>query len=298
MTTALHRVTGWARDRVLEHRALTEALQTVRHRLRFASARPVVVVHQMGRVGSTTVTRALRRALPDRHVFHTHYLNPETMRRHYAQLGRIYEVTGRAGLHQHFLNARVLRTRLDRGVRGRWKVVSLVRDPVARTVSAFFHSFTFCFPELNAPARDARDGVSHLVPLYLGEWKFGHRFALDWFDDEIRDVLGIDVYATPFPHDDGYAIYRGATSDLLVLRLEDLDRCAGRAFREFLGLDALPLVAANRGAEHAYADVSRRFVATAELPAAYLDRMYGSRLARHFYRDAERATFRARWHRP
>jgi hypothetical protein len=293
--TVLARLAGWAKDRVLERRALTEALQTARYRLRYASDRPVVVVHQMGRVGSVTVTRALRRALPDRHVFHTHYLNPATMERHYAHFQHIHHVTGRAGLHRHFLSARVLQARLRQGVRGRWKIVSLVRDPVARTVSLFFHSFPFSFVGLGPPVCETPDDASRLLSLYLGDWALGHRFALDWFDAEVRDVFGIDVYATPFPRAEGHALYRGATCDLLVIRLEDLDRCGRRVLQEFLGIESLELVTANRGDDHAYAEAFRRFKTTATLPASYLDLMYDSRLARHFYSDAERAAFRARW---
>jgi hypothetical protein len=289
------RVGHWAKARVLERRVLTEALQTVRHRLLFAANRPILAVHQMARVGSVTVTRALRSRLTDHHVFHTHYLNPDTIRRQHEQFQRIHRATGRAGLHREFLAARLIQARLRRTSAPRLRVVTLVRDPVARTVSAFLRHFPYAFPELGEAVRDDPANVARLADMYLGEWEFGHRFALEWFDREVRDVLGIDVYATPFPRDAGYAIYGGPKCDLLLIRAEDLDRCAAGAFREFMALPDLVLVTANRTEDQSYAEAARRFVAALSLPADYLERMYGSALARHFYSDAERAAFRSRW---
>jgi hypothetical protein len=51
----------------------------------------------------------------------------------------------------------------------------------------------------------------------------------------------------------------------------------------------------NRSADRRYAAAHRRFMSELRLSPAYLGRMYGSKLACHFYDAGEIAAFRARW---
>ena len=283
---------------VLRVRGLTELLQTLRFRWRHRGKRPVVLVHQMARVGSITVLRALRRAAPGLDLYHTHYLNPDTIARFRAQFDRIHRVTGVAGLHREFLAARHLRRLLDRGVSGRWRIVTLVRDPVARTVSAFLMHFPYAYPEHGLRFLEDPGNVPALIDLFFAESEMERAFTLDWFEREVEAVFGIDVYATPFPHEAGHATCSGPFADLLVLRLEDLDRVGPDALAAFLGTPPVALEARNRSAESSYRETHRRFLEELSLPERFLDRMYDSRLARHFYRPEERASFRAAWTRP
>ncbi len=280
-------------------RPAVHALQTLRFQWRHGGNGPIVVVHQMARVGSITVVRALRRALPHANLFHTHYLNPATIRYFEAESDRIFAVTGRPGLHRELLAARWLAPRLRDGVRRPWRVVSLVRDPIARTVSAFFRHFAYAHPQLGAPFRDDIGNVQRLLRLYLEASTFEHDFALGWFDREVRDVFGIDVYAQPFPHAAGHAVYAdgGGACELLVMRLEDLDRIGAGALERFLGATGVQFATENSADRESYAASYRALLEELRLTNDYLDRMYGSRLARHFYSDHELAAFRARWER-
>ena len=282
---------------ILRFRALTELLQTLRFRWRHRGARPVVLVHQMARVGSITVLRALRRDLPGLDFYHTHYLNPDTIARFRAQFDRIHSVTGVAGLHREFLAARHLRRLLDRGVSGRWRIVTLVRDPVARTVSAFLMHFPYAYPEHGLRFLEDPGNVPALIDMFLAESELERAFTLDWFEREVEAVFGIDVYATPFPHEAGHAFCSGAFADLLVLRLEDLDRAGPGALAAFLGTTPIALETQNRSAESSYGETHGRFLEALRLPAWFLDRMYDSRLALHFYRPEERASLRSAWTR-
>lgn len=283
---------------VLRNRALTERLQTLRFRWRHRGRWPVVLVHQMARVGSLTVMRALRRSAPGLDLYHTHYLNPDTITRYRAQFDRIHDVTGRAGLHLEFLSACHLRRQLDRGVVGRWRIVTLVRDPLERTVSAFFKHFPYTFPERGLRFLEDPANVPALIELFLDDSEIERSFTLDWFEREVEAVFGIDVYATPFPHDAGHVHAAGPSADLLVLRLEDLDRVGPAALAAFLDTPPLTLEARNRSEDSSYRETYRRFRDALSPPAAFLDRMYDSRLARHFYTTSELAAFRDRWTGP
>jgi hypothetical protein len=187
------------------------------------------------------------------------------------------------------------------------QAISLIRDPLARNLSNFFqHIDVTALPAALGGQRwrlvssffdfeivAGEEDVGELIEIYFAkEW---HEFPGIWIERELGGVLGIDVYATPFPREKGYAIYHSDRADLLLIRLRDLDRCASQAIPEFLDLDAFALVNANVGETKSYVDVYRAFKAQITFPRDYLDRMYDARFAKHFYSEAERQAFRDQW---
>lgn len=269
-----------------------------------------VIVYSVGKVGSTSVAATLEEKLPGRSVSHVHWLRSEHLRAdeaHYKGRARAYRGTRRMArflpryvwLGQHLCNA--IATAPAATV---WDVVTLVRDPVRRNVSAFFQNLEPMFdfwPGEELKTRSADEVAARLVELFLDSYVAGNSPVehdgdpLTWFDLELKPVFGVDVFARPFPVAQGYEIYSGPNSRLLLVRLEDLDRVAGRAFAEFLGVDVSNVVQRNEASDKVYADVYRRFTKLLKMPRPYLDRMYSSRYSRHFYTPAELAAFRSRW---
>ncbi len=242
----------------------------------------------MGKVGSATVYSSLRSIDLRRPVHHAHLLNQldensEHVRRRYSEpaatLAQIEK--GRR------LRKRILRSRQT------WHVISLVRDPVQRNVSAFFQNLTEVIPDVYE--RSARDeiAVADIRDAFLN--RYDHSPPLDWFQTQLEPLFGIDVFATHFDTEKGFATYETQTTKLLVIRLEDLAVCGEAAIREFLGLESFALVNTNMSREKRYNDLYAAFERSVTLPPSYLARMYGSPLARHFYTDEEIDGFKRRW---
>ena len=137
--------------------------------------------------------------------------------------------------------------------------------------------------------------LDELCELFLERYP-GHEDPLIFFESFARAV-GVDVFATPFPRQAGYAVYRSGGVTVLLLRLEDLDRCAREAFQQVFGLETFALVDENVASEKAYRDMYRRVRQQLRLPESYLQKMYESRYATHFYSADEVQQFRARWAR-
>ncbi|MDY7015276.1 MAG: hypothetical protein SVX43_17095, partial [Cyanobacteriota bacterium] len=58
--------------------AVTKTYSQLRWRLKMRSRLPPkapLLVYQMGKVGSTTIVESLQRAVPDRFIFHVHFLS-------------------------------------------------------------------------------------------------------------------------------------------------------------------------------------------------------------------------------
>ena len=272
-----------------------------------------VIVHSVGKVGSSSVHATLRAAVRSRPVWHVHWLNEENLRRdaiHYRERARAYRGTARM---ERFLPRYNWRgERLARAIRSaphdhRWDVVTVVRDPVIRNVSAFFQNLQLMFDfwpddqlRTRSPQEIAAELVEYFLACYVADAPPRDRDGdpLTWFDLELRPVFGVDVFASPFAKSRGYEIYSSARARVLLLRLEDLNTIGSSAFAEFLGIDVPRTLPRNEAATKGYADVYRHFQEQLRLPREFLDRMYDSRYSRHFYTSEELERFRSSWTRP
>jgi hypothetical protein len=253
-----------------------------------------IFVFQMGRVGSNSVEHSLRtayRALSlDVPVYHAHYMSNYDM----------VEARAKQDLPDPTLFIRDLQ--LARGLRKailedpaapRLKVISLVRDIIARNVSTFYYALPEFIPDWERRLKDNSLTVDYLHEVFISKKSY-ELTALNWFEEQLKPVFDIDVYETPFPTELGYKIYSAPKADILVMRLESLSRCANRAIREFLGLQNFKLSNINTG-EHRKTGELQRMFKTKPLPREYVNHMYGLKLSRHFYTDAELEAFRRYW---
>ncbi len=252
---------------------------------RFLAARGVpgftpIYVYQMAKVGSSAVYEALRkRGLP---VFHFHRMNREHLERMRARRAAL-GWTPLPPFEGDVLGLRLYDTLVRRGRRA--KIITLVRDPIARNLSSYFE-----FVDLIWNTHDAHLSVS-TDDLHRGfAERFPHDEALTWFDDELRTIFGIDVYEHPFPASGHQRI-----GDLLILKSELDDATKAAAVAEFLAIRKLTLKSVNVTGAKAKGDAYRRFRETLRLDPAYVDRMLDARYTRHFYTDTEREAMRRKY---
>ena len=262
----------------------------------------ILLVYQMGKVGSTSIVNSLKTLHLGKTVFHVHGLSPELIsyndniyRKKFNELRRI---------DPHLIESIYLREILDEVVDSHyWKIISLVRDPVARNISTLFQNRKL-FYEFDKKVDQMPDNllVQYYKNLFIESYEdqdYGqrHQTPLIWLDNEIEGVFGIDVYASDFPKDKGYRIYKKENVEMLLIRLENLNTCAADAIREFLGIENFKLESGNISENKDYGDAYKKFLAAIDIPQSYLDEMYNSRYARHFYSSEEIASFRKMWAR-
>lgn len=277
----------WSAHRYATARALAHV--QLRRRLR-GSGEPVVVF-QMGKVGSTTVHRAVEAT--GRAALQVHVLRPDAI----AGTEDVYRQRWSSEVHAgHLFAAQHLRRLIDRHPERRWDVVTLVRDPVARNVSEFLQGdwLGYLNHDEHLDRLDAPDLADRLLDAFLHRYD-RHDVPLEWFDDHLAPVFGIDVFDHPFPHDVGWQLIEGVQARLLVLRQEDLGSAGPRGLAELLGTGPVRLSDRNVTGSKRYAPLHRRFLDEVHLPAELVERMYESRYARHFYTDEERSAAVSRW---
>jgi hypothetical protein len=251
-----------------------------------------LLIYQMGKVGSSSIRRSIRSMDTDFYPYHLHYL---------SGIGYMRRLCLRQSipLQDHILASIYCRklVKQSRKTGHQVKVISLVRDPIAKNISQFFQNIDVVYPEFGYREKlkfmNIEELTDDLIAFFITN--FVHKDPLVWFDVEMKSIFELDVYQTPFDHARGYRIYENDRCKALVVRLEDLGRCIKKAMSEFIGFPNFQMVNENIGSGKDYADVYKEMKRCINLPDTYLDEMYGSKMARYFYTTSEIDAFKKRW---
>jgi hypothetical protein len=279
---------------ILRQQLNTSMAEYIRVSLQGFKRKPPVVIYQMGKVGSQTVYRTLRAARLPNPVYHVHWLSPDSI----SDVEERYRNSGTGIMPRHLITSRILRRRLDRDPQASWFIITLVRDPVARTISEFFELVRIFYPELiTSDGSVHADRAIEVLQRAFENFDESTDRACTWFDRELKAVFGIDVFTHPFGQQGGYSFIRDRDVQVLVLRLEDLDRNIMTLAR-FLSLsEPLHMVRANLSTTKEIASAHRFVLDNLCIPKPVCARIYSSRYAEHFYTGSMRSAWVQQWTR-
>ena len=254
-----------------------------------------LIIYQMGKVGSTTLHNVLEQADLPMPIYKVHFLSDAGLRHavefHQKTLKIPWETT------PHIETTNFLRQKIKSDNNTQWKIISLVRDPIGREISEFFQYVHSLYPNL----LDANGEIDAQKTMRILQTKFmfynpQKNYTCRWFDMEVKNMFGIDVFAHPFDTEAGYSIIKQGNVDLLVMRLESLNENFTPAMNEFLGRPlALNHQQANvrstqkRGAT--YHHIRQQF----SLSDSVCRKVYHSAYARHFYSETQIDQFVQKW---
>jgi hypothetical protein len=260
-----------------------------------------IIVYQMGRVGSTTIFQSLKKAFSalklKQPIYHTHFLTPEGIaffeeiqKSTYGSWEQIPLARKRYILQSYFLSKQLTN---NRAPKKKYKIITLVREPIATNISGFFHNCDLWLNDLQNYQNNSQSYLDKIRERFYQEYP--HNVPLTWFDRELKSILDLDVFASEFPKKEGYKIYEGEFFQLLLLKLESLNFCAKQAFKKFLGLEDFILIKSHTANEKKYSNIYGDFMNSMSISEEYLDKMYNSKYTQHFYSPEEIETFKEKW---
>ena len=166
------------------------------------------------------------------------------------------------------------------------RVITSVRDLVGGALSSIFENYHLfaASPELLTAGRCSELLRLPNLTAYLR----------DWFDEELRPFVGVDVYAKPFSTTALYCTYTNKFARVLLYRF-DLLPTLGPVLADFLQAPVERIVNRNVGNSKPYADAYRKAQQQLRLPETFVWDLLQSKPMRHFYSSEERAVLRSRW---
>ena len=239
------------------------------------------LTYTMGKVGSMSIDKAIASRIFYRTNFHVHFLTANGLKKHkeFNQTDSGYE----------------LATIIEQARRSepgrRLKVITVVRDPLSRDISDLFQNYKIYLGDHN----DSGMGLQKMLNYFK---QFDHAYGLEWLDEEIKGYLNIDVYAHLFDPAQGYQIIHDKNCDLLVFRLEDLNKMFEKAMLEFTGLPNWKLEKeVNTGEDKSYAELYSAFKKEVVISDEVIKKIYDSKFFKHFYTDSEKRGYIKKWTR-
>jgi hypothetical protein len=122
--------------------------------------------------------------------------------------------------------------------------------------------------------------MDEIAEVFLSE--FDHDYVLDFFDTEVKENLGIDVYAQDFPAA-GFCTYRKDNIELLVFKVAISDEEKGKLVGDFLGMLPLEIKRLHASNAKPYAELYQRFCREWTVPKEYQERIFSSKFYKHFW---------------
>jgi glycosyltransferase involved in cell wall biosynthesis/ubiquinone/menaquinone biosynthesis C-methylase UbiE len=259
-----------------------------------AQDQPPVLIYQMGKVGSSTILNSLKQCGFKNHIYHIHFLSEINIKRTEKAIRKSLSPK----TPQHLKESVSVRQQIDnKSRRIKWKIITLVRDPIAQRISSIFENSNLLKGFNPSDKNTALEILENRILYHFNAFDEHTDIAASWFDNELKTVFDFDVYNVNFDKSRGYQIYHTENADILLLRLEDLNRCYKKAFKLFLGIDDLTLIKSNIGAEKKHHDLYERVKKDIVIPANDLKKVYQTKYSKHFYTTAEINNFTNKWSR-
>lgn len=235
------------------------------------------IVYTMGKVASSSISTSIRHAGVTVHDIHT--LEPDLLKK------MTFKFLERGEFPPpHVCVSMAHRDRLI-VKRKRCFYISLVRDPIARNLSAFFQN-------LHLKSENIRDEPNGSVLFKNFVSTYNHDIPLTWFDREFRDQLGIDIFQRPFDKQKLYSYYPSINTALF--RVDCPDDVKSRVLTRILGTK-IDVGRANDGSNKDYNERYSSVKGQAVFPRVFTERIYNSTFAKHFWTDDELKRLKSKW---
>lgn len=269
--------------------------------LRGTENRPFVFVYQPGKVGSNTVAHSLRECGVE--VIRSHGMNYPSI------------CSGSTEIKQQFIDCILS---LDTV-----KMITLFREPISKDIGHFFQKMDFELPDAGwfvkgLAEKDFNSSflnyLSIVTPFDFTENNRKKEFCernichIDvigqesakgslwgWFDEELKNNFGIDVFNEDFHIEKGYSIIKHRNIELLIMKLEELDHLED-VIADFVGISNFKIIKTNQGKAKSYRYAYAQFLEEVRFPEEYLNFYYkDNRCVNHFYSESEREKYYLKW---
>lgn len=189
------------------------------------------------------------------------------------------------------------------------KLIVAVREPLSRDYSAFWQSFTEHVQQImRMPIlqNDFQKMFEEFVDFILkGSWYTKERLGdsmpytwndeFEWFDEQIKRHLGIDIFQYPFNKDKGYTIIKEKNVEIFLFKVEKMEDLIDD-ISLFTGTERLPVLNTNIAEQKWYNLAYIQFRKEVRLPKKYVDHYYqGNPKMDYFYTQEEKNRFLSQW---
>jgi len=294
--------------KIANKKILPADLLYYRHKLLSGIGQIPILVYTMGKVGSSTVYYTLLNHNVSQLIYHIHFLSDfylERMTVKYNEdkkdsLARLSLNQFIKGSTDHMTASNMLKKVLESGNRSKWKIITLVRDPVATFLSHIFQNPRTHRPFLlNEKGELDKKKVDAYIYEYFIQFDSEEDFISNWFDREFYSFTGIDIYGYPFDPSIGFTIIREEHFDIAVIALNNLESNLQRVISELIpenkNVKDISVFKKNIRENQDDTGFYKKLKNSIIVPTDGLKKVYSTRFATHFFSNEFRAEMIEKW---
>jgi len=251
-----------------------------------------ILVYQMGKVGSTTISKTLSNLNIKNSIYHVHYLSKHRIDEAIVE----YKNLKTSVVPMHLRRSKYLANKFN-FKEDKIKIITLTREPIARIISGFFQNISYFSPEVvHGYNTIDSDLAFKKVKNNIINYDINSEDAATWFDREFKEALGIDIYNFEFPKEKGYQIIKKNNIECLIIKMEKLNDIGIKAISEFLSINEnSKLEHTNIGSEKEFALDQKKLKNDLHFDEQILQYIYSSKYMKHFYTDEEISSYIKKW---
>lgn len=232
------------------------------------------ILYEMGGIADPQLAALANLMKNEEGFLHVHVLN----RLHAMEVNAHLRYHGGTSLFPH--GKALTQSKQVSKSKGKVRVVTFVDDPITININNYFANLDHYFRREEGQTLSGDEIANGFAS------RCHHKYPLSWFDKELHQVLGINVYGRPLTgklariDQDNY--------ELLVVRADLPPQEKAAAIADFIGI----------ATEAILADISATTTVTAarlNLSDSYISEMLSSKMVRHFYKPEEIRALAEKW---
>ncbi len=267
-----------------------------RDRIRFQrfvkkSDLPVVLCYSMGKVGSTSIFKTLKRTKFAGGTQHLHFLNSGSI----PEVRDIHRRAGFRGDPAHLKAARLFIKVRSEISPSRLVIITAVRDPVGFAISNFFQNPYF-FRDFKLPlVQDNAEEIKwYIENSVLEPNSSSFQYWNNWLVNELERVFNFKFFDHPFDQNKGWSVIQSDRAKIGCIQMEMLNEGFPNLAMSLVGeeINLTDRTANSRAHFHQY---YRELVRRISVPKESLELIYQSPFVRYFYSNEQIEQFIRKW---
>ena len=245
-----------------------------------------ILIYQVGKVGSSTIYKSIKKHVKDVPIYQIHNITlADEILEDEKQKGF------KDGLH-HLEIGSNLKQIIHKNPEIKWRIITGVREPVQRWISDIFQNINERYSEfLNSKGEIKTKDLFKFIQntIHSEPMQF-------WFDKELKQTFGIDIYKYSFNKNAGYSIIKEGNVDILVYQLEKLEKNFSKMCADFFNQQNFELLNDNVAKDKKYSKNYNEVINEIKFEESFLRNFYyESSICNHFYDQEDIERFILKW---
>tara|TARA_Y100001970_G_scaffold288237_1_gene414985 strand:+ start:565 stop:1431 length:867 start_codon:yes stop_codon:yes gene_type:complete len=248
------------------------------------SKKPPIIILTPGKVGSSSVYYTLKNKMNSNSFFHIHFLSKDGINN-----SKIKHLNSdRKSIPLHLINSDLLAKKL-KNYNGDLKIITIIREPISRSISSFFQNIDFYKNsienhDLKIDELKAMEIIKKNIYTSINDIE-------DWFAQEIKYNFNINIKSEKSFLKKGFRCYQNNNTQLLLMRMEDLDSFFEIATQDFFKLKSgIKLKKYNIGNSKYYSKQYKNIKSQIKLEKKDIVKIVSSNYFKEFYFDKTKET--------